>query len=214
MFKVSLVLHELFMMVKKRIITEAHKLFHRNGFRSTSMDDLAKHLSISKKTIYQYFKDKDELVLEVSKRHISIEKTEFEKIAKDSHNAIDELFRVGQWLKDSFRDMNSAVLHDIQKYHKESWEIWLEYKNETIKNFVTENLKRGIEDGSFRDNIVPEILAIIRVEIIQMVYDNHIFPQEKFDKEALRKHLFEHFIHGVLSEKGRKLFGEHNCCES
>ena len=86
-------------------------------------------------------------------------------------------------------------------------------KNETIKNFVTENLKRGIEEGNFRDDIIPEILAIVRVEVIQMVYDNGIFAQEKFNKETLRKHLFEHFIHGVLSENGRKLFEKYNCCE-
>ncbi len=201
------------MEVKNRIITEAHGLFHRNGYRSTSMDDLAKHLAISKKTIYQYFKDKDELVLEVSKLHISIEKEEFKGITRDSQNAIDELFRVGQWLKDSFRDMNPAVLYDLQKYHQEAWKIWLKYKNETIKNFVTDNLKRGIEDGSFREDIIPEILAIVRVEVIQMVYDNSVFAQDKFGKETLRKQLFEHFTHGVLSENGRKLFEKYNCCE-
>ena len=81
-----------------------------------------------KKTIYQYFKDKDELVLAVSDLHISIEKKEFKEITKDSKNAIDELFRVGQWLKDSFRDMNPAVLYDIQKYHQAAWRIWLQYK--------------------------------------------------------------------------------------
>lgn len=181
-------------------------MFTRYGVRSVSMDDIARQLSVSKKTIYQYFKDKDEIVTMAVQAHMEHEKKEYEEIANCSHNALEELSKVCSCMRKDFKDMNPSLLFDLQKYHPDAWNVWLQFKNEHIKNQIVSNLKRGVEEGYFRKEIDPEFLAILRVEQVQLVFDNQIFPADKFNLKETQMKLMDHFVHGLVTEKGRKLY--------
>ena len=109
------------MNIEEKIIAGAGDLFHRYGIRSVSMDDIARHLSISKKTIYQYYKDKDEIVSLALKQHMDQQKTEYNEIFSKGANAIEELARVSQCMRKDFKDMNPSLLFDMQKYHPNAW---------------------------------------------------------------------------------------------
>ena len=197
------------MNIKSRIIEGAKELFTRYGVRSVSMDDIARQLSISKKTIYQYFKDKDEIVTKAVQAHMEFEKAEYEEIFDSSHNAVEELSKVCKCLRKDFHEMNPSLLFDLQKYHPKAWKVWLEFKNEHIRDAIANNLKRGIEEGHFRKEIDPEFLAVLRVEQVQLVFDNQIFPSDKFNLKETQMKLFDHYVHGIVTEKGKKLYLEY-----
>lgn len=194
------------MEIKEKIIAGAGELFTRYGVRSVSMDDIARQLSVSKKTIYQYFKDKDEIVTMAMHAHMEREKQEYEEIASCSHNALEELSKVCSCMRKDFKDMNPSLLFDLQKYHPDAWNVWLQFKNEHIKNQIVRNLKRGVEEGYFRKEIDPEFLAILRVEQVQLIFDNQIFPADLFNLKEAQMKLMDHFVHGLVTEKGRKLY--------
>ena len=194
------------MEIKDRIIAGAVELFTRYGVRSVSMDDIARQLSISKKTIYQYFKDKDEIVTMAVQAHLKREQREYDEIFECSHDAVEELSKVCTCMRKDFKDMNPSLLFDLQKYHPNAWNVWLQFKNEHIKNQIVNNLKRGIEEGYFRKEIDPEFLATLRVEQVQLVFDNQIFPADRFNLKETQMKLFDHFVHGVVTEKGKKLY--------
>ncbi|HNP19307.1 MAG TPA: TetR/AcrR family transcriptional regulator [Fulvivirga sp.] len=209
---VSIVLQKIFganMSIEGNIIAGAGELFHKYGIRSVSMDDIARHLSISKKTIYQYYKDKDEIVTLALKAHMDHEKLEYGEACKESANAIEELSRVSKCMRSDFKDMNPSLLFDMQKYHPNAWKLWMDFKNEYIKNHVVENLKRGIEEENFRKEIDPEAMAIFRVEQVQMAFDETIFPPDKFRLKELQLLLFDHFVHGIVTEKGKVLYEQY-----
>lgn len=195
--------------VKQRIIKGAAELFHKYGIRSVSMDDIARHLSVSKKTIYQYVKDKDEIVLLALKMHMEMEKQEYNEIFENSANSVEELAKVSKCMRNDFKDMNPSLLFDMQKYHPNAWKLWLDFKHEFIKNHVVDNLKKGIEDGYFRKDIDPEVLAILRVEQVQMAFDDTIFPQDRFNFSETQIQFLNHFVHGIVTEKGLKLFNDY-----
>lgn len=194
---------------KKRIVAGAAELFHKYGIRSVSMDDIARHLSVSKKTIYQYFKDKDEVVTLALKSHMEMEKMEYDEVFDSSSNAVEELAMVSKCMRKDFKDMNPSLLFDMQKYHPDAWQIWLEFKNEYIKNHVVQNLKRGIEEGYYRKDIDPEVMGRFRVEQVQLAFDDTVFPTDTFSFKEVQMQFFNHFVHGIVTDTGRKLFEEY-----
>ena len=94
---------------RDKIIVGAEELFMRYGIKSITMDDLASNLAISKKTIYQHFKDKDELVLEVAKIHMQQDEKEVECIITKSENAVQEIFYIAQFIRKMTAKLNPSV---------------------------------------------------------------------------------------------------------
>jgi len=197
------------MEIDERIIAAAGALFMKYGTRSVTMDDIARELSVSKKTIYQYYKDKDEIVTLASAMQIEQDKKEFDEVFETSGSAIEEMVKISQCLRKMVREINPSLLYDLQKYHKKAWDLYLDYKTSYIKNSVASNLKRGIEEGYYRNDINPEIMAAYRVEQVQMAFDDKIFSRSEFDFKEVHMQLFDHFLHGLLTDKGRKLHQAH-----
>ena len=191
---------------KEKIVAGAGELFMRYGVRSVTMDDVAHELGMSKKTLYQSFTNKDDLVLEVSKAHIEQEKREFSSVEADSANALDELFRITTCARNSLERVNPSLLFDLQKYHPSSWELFLDFKYNVIRAMVERNVTKGITEGYYRKEISPDVMAKLRMEQVQMAFDPKIFPSNEYDMVDVQMQVLDHFIHGLLSDKGRELY--------
>lgn len=192
--------------IKEKILKEAATLFTKYGIRSISMDDIARHLSVSKKTLYQHFADKDELVTMVMKSHLLVNKKIYEDITKNSENSIHELHEVGRHVRRHIEEQNPTLLFDIQKFHPKAWNVWMEYKNDYLRTSMMRNIKQGIKDGLIRPEVNAEILALLRLATIQVCCDDQLFPQQKFNMVEVQSQVFEHFVYGLCTEKGKKLY--------
>ncbi len=192
--------------IKERILRGAQELFMKYGVRSVSMDDIARHLSVSKKTLYQYFADKDEIVTTVAEFHLRQEQAQYEGMRATSENAIDELVKISTCIKRDLQKMNPSLLFDLQKYHPKAWAQWLGHKQKYMGQSIIRNLKQGVAEGFFRPEIHTDILAAARLEMIQITFDEQVFPADKYNIAEVNLQLFEHFVYGVLTEKGRKVF--------
>ena len=115
-----------------RIAEKAEELYMRFGIRSVSMENMAEELGMSKKTLYQYYADKEELVEEVVKRHTEVIRLECEQIALEAKDAIHEIFLIMERVMEDFRNMNPMVLFDLQKFHPRGFQRFNEYKNEFL----------------------------------------------------------------------------------
>ncbi len=191
---------------RNKILKGAEELFMRYGVRSITMDEIARHLGISKKTLYQYFADKDDIVSSTTQEHMVLQQSQYEKIENESKNSVEELVKLSFCLRENLKGMNPSLLFDLQKYHQKAWNVWVEFKNKTIRESVVRNLNRGIEQGHFRPEINPDILSIVRLESIQFGFNEQLFPREKFNLPEVQMHMLEHFIYGLLTDKGRKLY--------
>ena len=192
--------------IKEKILKGAESLFMKYGIRSISMDDIARHLSVSKKTLYQHFVDKDELVTMVTQSHMSYNKKMYEAIRKQSENSIDELHKIGMQVRRHMEEQNPSLLFDIQKFHPKAWNAWIEHRNNYIYNSVVRNIKQGIKDGLIRPEINPEIFAQLRLATIQVCCDEQHFPHDKFNMAEVQSQVFEQFVYGLCTEKGKKLY--------
>lgn len=192
--------------VREKIISESIQLFMNYGVRSVTMDEIAKHLGMSKKTIYQHFKDKEEIIIQATSLHFDKEHQLMDEIEKGAENAVEHLYKLTILLRDRIKKTNTKVLWDLQKYYQTAWNKYKQYKHEVIYNSVVKNILRGMDEGLFRDDLNPDILAHLRVGEIEMSFNEDFFPEHKFDLVEIHEQLFIHFTYGILSEKGLKLF--------
>lgn len=197
------------MEVKDKIIHTAESLFLQYGIRSVTMDDIAKELGISKKTIYQYFSDKEEIVCNVTEDHLSKEKAEIKSIVYGSDNAIEVLRGISRCMRRNIQNMNPSLLFDLKKYYHKAWKIYENFKHGELVRMMEETLERGVKEGLFRPEINPSVLAIARMEQAQLGMDPQIFPREQFDFIDVQYQLVNMFIYGILSEKGRAVMEEY-----
>ncbi|HRD43367.1 MAG TPA: TetR/AcrR family transcriptional regulator, partial [Ferruginibacter sp.] len=102
---------------RQRIKTEASLLILKYGLRSMSMDDIATHLGMSKKTIYQHFKDKEELVGDIINDMLKANESDCSCNISDSENAIHEIILAMDMLQGLIPTINPSLLNDLQKYH-------------------------------------------------------------------------------------------------
>ncbi|GAB4133449.1 MAG: TetR/AcrR family transcriptional regulator [Raineya sp.] len=197
------------MEVKERIVSKAEELFMRYGIRSITMDDIARELAVSKKTIYQYFKDKDDLVMHVAFSHFNNDKNEICQITQNCENAIAEVIEMSKHLKSTLREVNPSLFFDLQRYHPKVWQLWQEHKKGFIIEQVKHNIERGIKEKVYKEDLNIEVLAILRVAQIEMAFNNEIFPPSKFDILTTQITLLEHFIRGIVTKKGYELLEEY-----
>lgn len=191
---------------KNEILSEAIGLFMKYGVRSVTMDDIAQHLGMSKKTIYQHFKDKEEIILLSTALYFDKEHKRMDEIESESENAVEHLYKLTFCLRDQVSNVNTSVLYDLQKYYKRAWEKYKYYKHEVIFTSVLRNLERGKYEGLFRSDINSEVLAKLRIGQIELSFNKEIFPDDKFSLVEIHEEFFHHFTYGILSEKGLNLF--------
>lgn len=170
------------------------------------MDDIAKKLGISKKTIYQYFADKDEVVELATLRILEREKQLIEDIKNRSENAIHELYLITRYIRQHIVDVNPSILLDIQKYHRGAWEIYQNFKDSIFLQTVESSIRKGIEEEYYRADINPKILAKLRIEQQHIAFDDQIFPKNEFDWTEVQLQIFYNFCYGLLTPKGVELF--------
>lgn len=195
--------------IKEKIVAEAFELFCRNGVKGVSMDDIAQHLSISKKTIYKWFSNKDEMVYSAVSAYLTTIEKDCEGCVANAGNAIEELFNVMGTTRRIFSSIHPSIFHDLQKYHASSWKLWQDHKKQYILSKIRQNLKRGIAEGLFRKDLDVEVIAKLRFTQIELPFDERFFPRHEFDAAQVQLAVLEHFMLGIATLKGHKLINEY-----
>jgi AcrR family transcriptional regulator len=195
--------------VKERILAKSADLFMRYGIRSITMDEIATTLGISKKTIYQFFTDKDDLVFAVIEQEIGKNEDECLQFRIDALDAIHEIFLAVEDLEELLAYTNPLMLYDLEKYHPRAFQKIKEYKYQFLHDATTENLRRGIEEGLYRKDIQKDIVAKSRVESAFLVFNIDLFPHSRYSMSEVNFELALLFLHGVANEKGKQLIEQY-----
>jgi TetR/AcrR family transcriptional regulator, cholesterol catabolism regulator len=191
--------------IAERIKQKAHGLFMQYGLRSVSMDDIATGLGISKKTIYQFFADKDELVDDVMASVFENDMICCERDRAKSENAIHEIFLAIDFIVEMFKSMNPSVLFDLQKFHPTSFARFVKHKDEYLFNMIKNNLKRGIEEELYRADLKVDILSRFRVESMMMPFNPEFQQKAGKNLALIEEEITLHFLYGLVSTKGYKV---------
>lgn len=189
--------------MRQKILEVAVEQFSRYGVRTVTMEDIARLVGISKKTIYQEFRDKKELVKESFSMLLKHDQEKLRAILDDGDGVIDHLLQMSKTLRDRLANMNPMVILEVQRYFPEAWEMFERYKEEIIMTDIVKVLEKGKALGYFREDIDSQILARMRINQINSVFDPSNFKMEGYSILELHMEMLDHFLHGVFTEKGR-----------
>ena len=191
-----------------QVVAAALELFMKLGIKSLTMDDVASKLGMSKKTLYQYVSDKKDLVRKGMQIMIEEDVAEMQEVIDGSPTAIDELIGITKKCSSKLGEMHPAVIFDLQKYHPSAWKLMEEHKVSFIYNVMLDNLKRGIKEGYYRENINPLVIASVYMGMV----DNMLNPEHPISKmvslERLHVEIIRYHIKGVSNDKGNALLKE------
>ena len=197
------------MELRERILTEADELFCKFGVKRITMDDIAKQLGMSKKTIYQHFKDKNELVYVLIQNMLDTQMKVMDAQTSLAANAVQEVFFVVTHLQDMLSKMNPMIFYDLQKYHPDVWTLFKNFRYSYMKDCLLKNLKWGVEEGLFRDTLNFEIISTMRIEQCDMVFNQIVFPPGKYMISDVLTEITEHYLYGLCTLKGHKLINKY-----
>jgi AcrR family transcriptional regulator len=190
---------------KERILVSSQELYFARGVKSVTMEDIASSLGISKKTIYQHFQDKRTLVEASTIYFLEKEECLEKEIYLSSENPIDEIILSTQMMREMLTDINPAIFHDLQKYYPKTWAHYLSHKERWI-NVIHTNITNGIKQGLYRADINPIILSKLRSESVDMAFNSLVFPTRDFNILEVQLEFVDHFIRGIVSEKGLAVY--------
>jgi AcrR family transcriptional regulator len=184
------------------IIERAGAVYMRLGIKSVTMDDLARELGISKKTIYKYFDDKSDLVRSIVSLKMEMDQALCMNCINQSGNAIDDLLAVSKLIVEHFGNVNPSVFVDLKKYHPDAWQITEEHRWGFVLNMIVNNVKKGIEENLFREEINPDIVSRLYVSSIDLIFNTDVFPWPKFTFQAVYSELIHLHLHGLVNKNG------------
>lgn len=187
----------------QRIIDEAARVFWKYGVKSVTMDDVARHLTISKKTLYQYVADKGDLVLKVLNatserfhRHIG-------GIQSSGLNAIDEMLAIASYIAQETASFHPSIYYDLAKYYPEACRIMDRGKQVDVVRQITANMEKGIREGLYRDDInVPLLARLYVVRFDQAMSLEMGRLSDRYSMAEMNWEMFRYHIRGIASKKG------------
>lgn len=191
-------------MEEQELILKIGDLLKTYGVRSVTMDDIARHLKISKKTLYKSFKDKSEIVKKVIDVQCNIEQQCIKDYTDQSENAIDEIMLISNYVNQQLNNMHPSVHFDLERFYPESYAQFCTHKDTYVKQVIEDNLKRGVEEGLYRSNLDPEVIAILYVQKLDSVWDPSVFPSGRYTFTQVYAELIRYHIRGVASPAGIK----------
>jgi len=191
--------------LKDRIKQKAHDLFMQYGVRSVTMDEIALQMGASKKTIYQYYADKDELVEAVMVDIINYNQDCCLKDRQSARDAIHEVFLAIDMMQEMFQNMNPTILFELEKYYPASFEKFKQHKYSFLYKVLKENIERGIAEELYRIEIDVDIMIKLRLETMMLPFNQVLFPKGKYSLLKVETEFTTNFLFGLATLKGHKL---------
>jgi hypothetical protein len=194
--------------MKETILQKAGEIFLKFGFKSVTMDDIAQELAMSKKTIYKYFNNKEELVDEsLSYLHKSMH-TSILGICGQGFNAIQENFEIKKIFKDLFQNSDDSPMYQLQKYYPKTYQNLISTEFSMFKECISKNIEKGIQEGLYRKDVETELSTKFYFSLIMSVHDASLYTYNKNNINKLEYKVLEYHTRSIATLKGIKILEE------
>ena len=191
--------------MKEDILRKATEMFLTLGFKSVTMDDIAAEMGISKKTIYQHFATKDELVEAVAMDLFERISCGIDSIRQMELNPINEIFEIKSFMTRQLKNENASPFHQLKKYFPKISETLKSNQYCKMEDCVQQNLERGISMGLYRPEIDVDFITRIYYVGSSAIKDEDLFPRENFLITDLAEKYLEYHLRAIVTPKGLEL---------
>lgn len=191
-----------------RVIQKSMELFTQYGIRQVTMDQIAEELGMSKRTIYELFKDKDTLVAECIETMFTLYNEEIRNIIAGASNVIEALYLLGQHGQKKRASVNRLYFEDLRKYYPGLHESIMKRTRPGKGSFSCSIITKGIEEGIFQADLNIEIVDSFLYMMMESFHKKGIYPENTTEKEVLRNIIIPYYL-GISTEKGKKIIEQY-----
>ena len=190
--------------MEELVINKARTLFFSYGLKSISMDDLAKGAGMSKKTIYQSVKDKNDLVEKVVEDLMQCHHTAMQRTAAEAKHAVEEVVKQVETSFVALASITPGFFYELEKFFPAVWQKLITYRQQVYLPAIVKNIKRGIAEGYYRQDLDIAFTAVIRLQQITTALNPQAFAAKSNTQQLMQD--FSHFyLHAITNAKGKKI---------
>jgi AcrR family transcriptional regulator len=192
----------------EKICLTTEKLFMKYGIKSITMDDVAKELSISKKTLYQFVKDKNELVQHTIMSHINTIDCLSDQLINKENNAIHQILNIAEMVIQIHKDVNPTLIYDLKKFHAETYELFKQHRENNMFEKISDNLKLGIEQNLFRSDLNIPLTTGFYMGLIDLCLSDEIqsLAQTPFTQKFT--YMISYHLNAICTPQGKQFMSE------
>ncbi len=189
-----------------KILSVSVELFRQYGFKAITTDDIARRAGISKKTLYQHFANKQEIVNE-SVLWFKNQMTETcNDMVKESENAIEAMVKTLAYMDTMYKQINPMAMFEMQRFFPEAYETFRNQLQAKDVGIIKDNIEQGIAEGLYRDDVNAELMARYRLESSLMILQPNLMVSSRNDLLSVSLEIGEHFLYGIMTLKGVKQY--------
>lgn len=174
----------------------------RYGIRSITMDDVAKELSISKKTLYQFVEDKDDLVKKTIMIHLDELDQQVTDIMSREENAIEQILRIAEMMIGLHKEVSKGLLFDLRKFHPDSYTLLTEHRERTMCAQLIKNMNTGVKQKLYRKDLNVELAAGFYMTLVYSCVDSEIRCMASKPFHEKYAALINYHFHAICTEEG------------
>lgn len=194
--------------MKEKILTKAADMFLNYGFKSVTMDDIAREMGISKKTIYAHYSTKLKLVQAATFFVLDRVNETISTVCSANYDPIKEIFTIKSMVNDQLKNERSSPTYQLQKYYPKIFQQVNDSQFKSVKLCIADNLSRGIREGYYRKEIDIELITRFYFSGIMNLSNREVFPSETFKLPELKDAFIEYHIRAIATEKGLQTLNE------
>tara|TARA_B100000676_G_C18016055_1_gene809743 strand:- start:890 stop:1606 length:717 start_codon:yes stop_codon:yes gene_type:complete len=187
------------------LLERVNEVYLKRGVKRTTMDDMAKAINVSKKTLYKYVKNRKELVMKSTFFHVSRDREKVIQIQNKNLNPIKEQYELAKFVIETVSKVNPVLHSDLEYNYPEAWVYLNEYFNGFVYESLYQNLIRGQKVGVYHKQFKPEIVARFFATRIDIIFDGELFPSYEFNfKDIYIEYLMYH-MNSIVSDEGKRI---------
>lgn len=197
------------MEAQEKILKVSLELFFKYGIKRVTMDDIAKELGMSKKTIYQFYKEKDDLVSQLCQIELQKQNTEFAELQTMAIDPLHEIILISEKMRSMLQPINPMFFLDLQKFYPTAYDQFVKFREYCSSTLIYKNIKVGVESGLYRKEIDVEFTAQYRMAQIDMVMFGNYFSYDKISFAKAHELILDMFVYSICTIKGHKLINNY-----
>ncbi len=190
----------------EKILTVSAELFSQYGFKTITMDDIARRAGISKKTLYLHFANKEEVVNESVIWYKNNTTASCAQVLGEAENAVEAMVKILAFFDTMNKRINPMALFEMQRYYPEAYKTFRDLLKDRDVAMMRDNILQGIKEGLYRENIDADIMARYRLESSLLMFQPNLMVNDRNSLIAVAMEIGEHFIYGLVTHKGEELY--------
>ena len=192
----------------EKILEKVSTLYRKYGIKSVTMDDVAHELGISKKTIYQYVKDKTELVEKVVEHTRHCNFSDMKEMKSSTGNAIEQLIEVIQRVNTLMKDHSLSYEYDLRKYYPDIFRNLMSVRRKLMYESMLANIRKGKKEGIYRNDLDEEIISKLHLLRMENLQSSELFGEDEMHSSKFFRELFVYHIHGLATPEGLEVLSD------